>query len=116
MENGESKGPNVNELAKSGISGFFAGGFFLYVILFMLFVIFLIYTIFYGIMLGRINSADSTCFSGDVIKENSDLGNFNRAKNLILTQFAVCFLMLIIVSIIIGVIIFYKYRESKKSK
>jgi hypothetical protein len=104
------------DLAKSGASVFFSGGLFLYVILLMLFIIFLVYTIFYGIMLGRINSADSKCFSGDAIKENSDLGNFNRAKNLILTQFAVCFLMLIVVSIIIGVIIFYKYRKSQKKK
>ena len=102
-----------NELVKSGAAGFFSGGFFLYSILGMLFVIFLVYTIFYGIMLGRINSADSTCFSGDIVKDKSELGNFNRAKNLILTQFAVCFLMLIVVSIIIGVVIFYKYRKSK---
>jgi hypothetical protein len=115
-EDGESKGLSANDLAKSGASSFFAGGFFLYIILFMLFGIFLVYTIFYGIMLGRINSADSTCFSGDAIKDNSELGNFNRAKNLILTQFAVCFMMLIVVSIIIGVIIFYKYRKSQKKK
>jgi magnesium-transporting ATPase (P-type) len=113
-----SREKDINEVTNESVKPlgtlFFSGGFFLYVILGLLFVIFLIYTIFYGIMLGRINNVDADCFPNDTLNlEKSKLTNFNRAKNLILVQFVTCFIMLLIVSILIGSIIFYRVRSSK---
>lgn len=103
----------ADEKTQSAVTKFFGSPFFLYGILFVLFLIFLIYTIFYGLMLGKISGAEEECFSGDITKDSSDLSNFNRAKNLITTQFVVCLIMLLIVSFSIGGIIFYKIRKSK---
>lgn len=98
---------------QGAITKFFGSAFFLYVILFVLFLIFLTYTIFYGLMLGKISGADEECFSGDITKDSSDLSNFNKAKNLITTQFVVCLVMFLIVLFSIGGIVFYKIRKSK---
>lgn len=101
---------------QSAIGKFFKSSLFLYIVLFGLIIIFLIYTIFYGILLGKIASSEADCFSGDPSNKSSDIGNFNRARNLIVTQFIVCIIMLILVSIIIGVIFIYKYKKSSKEE
>lgn len=102
--------------AQSAIGKFFQSSLFLYIVLFGLFIIFLIYTIFYGILLGKIVSSEADCFSGDPSNKSSDIGNFTRARNLIITQFIICIIMLVLVSIITGVIFIYKYKKSSKEE
>jgi p-aminobenzoyl-glutamate transporter AbgT len=104
---------DTDEKTQSSVVKFFKSSFFLYVVLFILFLIFLVYTIFYGIMLGKISGADEDCF-GDDSKDNIKLGNFNKAKNLITTQFITCLFMFIVILFIIGGIIFYKARKATK--
>lgn len=99
---------------QSAIAKFFKSNLFLYIVLFGLIIIFLIYTIFYGVLLGKISSSEADCFSGDPSNKSSDIGNFNRARNLIGTQFIVCIIMLVFVSIITGVIFIYKYKKSSE--